>query len=456
MNDFLLQEVSLRWERDIFGVRQRGREAAAAMGLAHQDQVRIATALSDIGRLMLAHGRAVRVRFRAGLHPARLCVELAIRHPAPAGRLAPELFAPAARLVDTLDVLVGEEETTVAITRRLPNDGAGQDLAEMAGRARRTLAAAVIAQPLDELATQNEHLLSALEDLRRQRDRLEVLNRELEETNRGVMALYLQLSNELEETNRGVVALYAELDDKSAQLHAASEAKTRFLANVSHELRAPVTAIIGLIRLLSDPDSDPLTPAQVEQTDLIRNSATDLLSLVNDLLDLAKAESGRIVPQWRPVDLRELFGQLRGTVKALLPGPQVSLAVEEPAAGSAIESDEALLSQVLRNLLHNAVKFTEHGKVTLKAENREDTWVFTVNDTGVGIPAEAQERIFEEFYQVPGRLTSTGTGLGLPYARKVVTLLGGTLTVSSEPGRGSCFTVVLPSGDAEGRKGGRE
>src|SRR5262249_37768927 len=150
---------------------------------------------------------------------------------------------------------------------------------------------------------------------------LEVLNNELQETNKGVMALYLQLSNELEETNRGVVALYAELDDKSDQLRAASEAKTRFLANVSHELRAPVTAVIGLIRLLSDPDSDPLTAAQSEQIELIRGSATDLLALVNDLLDLAKAESGRIVPVWSRVDLRALFGQLRGTLKALLPGP---------------------------------------------------------------------------------------------------------------------------------------
>jgi signal transduction histidine kinase len=283
-----------------------------------------------------------------------------------------------------------------------------------------------------------------LDDVRRQRDRLEVLNNELQETNKGVMALYLQLSNELEETNRGVVALYAELDDKSDQLRAASEAKTRFLANVSHELRAPVTAVIGLIRLLSDPDSDPLTPAQAEQIELIRGSAMDLLALVNDLLDLAKAESGRIVPVWSQVDLRAVFGQLRGTLKALLPGPQVRLEVDDPPEGSTIESDEALLSQVLRNLLHNAVKFTERGSVLMRAEKHDRQWVFAVEDTGIGIPRDAHERIFEEFYQVPSRLRAGGTGLGLPYARKVVILLGGALTVRSEPGQGSVFTVSLP------------
>ena len=117
------------------------------------------------------------------------------------------------------------------------------------------------------------------------------------------MALYTQLSEELEETNRGVVALYAELDEKSAQLREASEAKSRFLANVSHELRAPVTAIIGLARLLLDPRSDPLTAEQAHQVGLVQRSAADLLALVNELLDLAKAESGRIEPDWAAVDL---------------------------------------------------------------------------------------------------------------------------------------------------------
>jgi len=301
--------------------------------------------------------------------------------------------------------------------------------------------------PFDELVVQNQQLVHALDELRAQRDDLARLNAELEETNRGVMALYHQLSDELEETNRGVVALYAELDEKSVQLRAASEAKSRFLANVSHELRAPVTAIIGLGRLLADESSDPLTADQRRQVDLIRDSATDLLRLVNDLLDLAKAEAGRIEPNLTDVDLKAVFGQLRGTLRPLATRPEVDFVVEEPGVPS-LRTDEVLLSQVLRNLLTNALKFTESGSVRLTAARAGDDVEFTVADTGSGIPAEQHERIFEEFYQVPGStaLSGKGTGLGLPYARRLVDVLGGALLVSSEVGRGSTFTVRLPLG----------
>jgi signal transduction histidine kinase len=271
---------------------------------------------------------------------------------------------------------------------------------------------------------------------------------ELRAANESLTARYNQLSDELEETNRGVVALYAELDDKTAQLHAASEAKSRFLANVSHELRAPVTAVIGLSRLLADSASDPLTADQGRQVELIRSSATDLLGLVNALLDLAKAESGRIEPVVVDVDLRAVFGQLRGTLRAVHREPGVELIVSEPHAEQTLRSDEVLITQILRNLLSNALKFTERGQVTLT-----DRWPdggqrveFEVSDTGIGIPEALHERIFEEFYQVPGPVQArvTGTGLGLPYARQLARLLGGDLRVASTPGEGSVFTLSLP------------
>jgi signal transduction histidine kinase len=126
----------------------------------------------------------------------------------------------------------------------------------------------------------------------------------------------------------------------------------------------------------------------------------------------------------------------------------VELVVEEPPAPATIRSDEALLARVLRNLLHNGLKFTEQGEVRMRAETTDDRWRLVVSDTGPGIAPELHERIFEEFYQVPGSATGTGTGLGLPYARRLVTLLGGTLEVASEPGRGSTFTVTLPVGGA--------
>jgi signal transduction histidine kinase len=336
--------------------------------------------------------------------------------------------------------------TVVRMSRRLPPSAAPLT-AERMDDIRAGLAAHVPGTPLDELAVQNQQLISALDEVRAQRDDLARLNAELEETNRGVMALYHQLSDELEETNRGVVALYAELDEKSVQLRAASEAKTRFLANVSHELRAPVTAIIGLGRLLTDPSSDPLTDDQGRQVELIRNSATDLLSLVNDLLDLAKAEAGKIEPNLTEVDLKAVFGQLRGTLRPLVTRPEVEFVVEDPEVGP-VHSDEVLLAQVLRNLLTNAIKFTAAGSVRLSARRVDDDIELSVADTGSGIAPELHERIFEEFYQVPGShpLSGTGTGLGLPYARRLVAILGGALRVASSSGAGSTFTVRLPGG----------
>jgi signal transduction histidine kinase len=230
------------------------------------------------------------------------------------------------------------------------------------------------------------------------------------------------------------------------QLRAAGEAKSWFLANVTHELRAPVTAIIGLGRLLIDEASDPLTEEQGRQVKLIRGSATDLLALVNDLLDLAKAEAGRIEPNLADVDLKAMFGQLRGTLRPLATRPEVDFVVDEPAVPR-LRTDEVLLAQVLRNLLTNALKFTAAGHVRLTVREVDADVEFTVADTGPGIPPELHERIFEEFYQVPGSraLNGTGTGLGLPYARRLVGILGGALRVSSTRGEGSIFTVRLPT-----------
>jgi signal transduction histidine kinase len=214
---------------------------------------------------------------------------------------------------------------------------------------------------------------------------------------------------------------------------------------VSHELRAPVTAIIGLTRLLADPASEPLGSEQHRQVDLINGSAADLLILVNDLLDLAKAEAGRVEPEWSEVDLRALFGQLRGTLRPLATRPDVDFVIEEPAVPT-VRGDEVLLARVLRNLLTNAIKFTAEGSIRLASRLVDDDIEFTVTDTGTGIPPELHERIFEEFYQVPGSkaISGRGTGLGLPYARRLVGILGGALRVDSVPGKGSTFTVRLP------------
>ena len=373
-------------------------------------------------------------------------LRVVVRNPLPGGaaELGPQLSL-VGRLVDMMEVGDDETGTVVRMARRLPAS-APKLTPDRMDDIRAGLARHVPGTPLDELNVQNQQLIAALDEVRAQRDDLARLNAELGETNRGVMALYNQLSEELEETNRGVVALYAELDEKSVQLAAASEAKSRFLANVSHELRAPVTAVIGLTRLLSDPSSEPLGTEQRRQVELISGSAADLLSLVNDLLDLAKAEAGRIEPEWSEVDLRAVFGQLRGTLRPLATRPEVDFVVDEPGVAT-LNTDEVLLTRVLRNLLTNAIKFTTEGEVRLAARPAGADVEFTVSDTGAGIPPELHERVFEEFYQVPGSrpVSGRGTGLGLPYARRLAGILGGGLRVESEPGRGSTFTLSLPA-----------
>jgi signal transduction histidine kinase len=440
----ILLRRRLRAEQDVFVVRQFAREVARSLGMERQDQTRIATALSEVGRVILASARDAEVVFtvmRNGV--SELWVAVENLELGGAARLAPQLEQ-VGRLVDSMEVGDDETGSYVRMARRLPA-GVPELTRDRMDEIRESLAKHVPGTPLDELNVQNQQLIAALDEVRAQRDDLARLNAELEETNRGVMALYHQLSEELEETNRGVVALYAELDQKSEQLRDASEAKTRFLANVSHELRAPVTAIIGLVRLLNDPASDDLSGEQHRQVDLIGGSATDLLSLVNDLLDLAKAEAGRIEPSWTDVDLRTMFGVLRGTLRPLATRPDVEFRIDEPAV-PAIRSDETLLGQVLRNLLTNAIKFTAQGSVTLSVRKAGSDLEFVVTDTGVGIPPELHDRIFEEFYQVPGSqaVSGKGTGLGLPYARRLVGILGGAMRVDSTPGVGSTFTVSLP------------
>ncbi|MFC7279818.1 ATP-binding protein [Paractinoplanes rhizophilus] len=437
--------MRLRVAQDVFVARQLGREVARAVGLEEQDQTRLATALSEVGRVLIALGQVADVAFVVEVNGVPT-LRVAVENSSPGGDagIGPRI-AQVGRLVDTLEVDDGEAGTVVRMARRLPAS-APRLTPERMDEIRAGLAAHVPSTPLDELSEQNQQLIAALDEVRAQRDDLARLNAELEETNHGVMALYHQLSEELEETNRGVVALYAELDDKSEQLREASEAKSRFLANVSHELRAPVTAVIGLTRLLLDPASERLGAEQRRQVELIGGSSSDLLNLVNDLLDLAKAEAGRIEPQWSEVDLRAVFGQLRGTLRPLATRPGVDFVVEEPRVAT-VRTDETLLARVLRNLLTNAIKFTAEGEVRLAVRARDGDVEFTVSDTGTGIPADQQERIFEEFYQVPGSqaLMGKGTGLGLPYARRLVGILGGGLRVESEPGAGSTFTVRLPA-----------
>jgi signal transduction histidine kinase len=439
--------------QDVFLARQRGREIAAAVGFVNQDQVRIATALSELGReVAVLEGTAtISLSLISAPAPA-MVIEAAWKGLLPGATSAEELrtvegIAAAAKLVDTCDVRWQEEQATVTLTRRLAPGGAAPTQDELTA-IRRAIRRSRPGNVLDSLRSQNQDLLEALEDLRARQEDLIRANSELEETNRGVMALHTELSEELGETNRGVVALYAELDDASTRLREASESKTRFWANVSHELRTPLNSVLGLSGLLLDAGSEPLSGEQRFQVELIRDSGAVLLSLVNELLDVAKAESGRLEAHVEPVDLALVFSQLRSSLRPLASNPGVALEVDEPTGVPVIRTDPVLLGRILRNLLGNALKFTEHGGVRChaRADGPRGNLEVVVADTGIGIPVEDQERVFEEFYQVPGpsQVRDRGTGLGLPYARKLAGILGGALTLTSEPGQGTTVTLRLP------------
>jgi signal transduction histidine kinase len=423
---------------DVFVLRQRARDASAAAGFDETDQVRVATALSEVGREVLAgpvNGSARFALTEGGRTLSVTVVGLPVAaSPGPA-------LAAVAKLMDAVEPAGPDDPSTVTLHKRLP---AGRSSA--AAAAVREVLAAAPTRPLEELRAQNQELIATLDQLTARQDELLRLNAELEETNRGVLAMYGQLSDELDETNRGVVALYAELDDRTVQLADASEAKTSFLANVSHELRTPISSVLGLARLLAGPGQAPLDQDQRYQVDMIIRSAEELLGLVNDLLDQAKAESGRLEPEVEDVDLGQVFADVQAAMKPLR-SAEVELRVEPPTGVPPVETDAGLLLHVLRNLVTNALKFTERGTVRLTARALSPLEVaIEVSDTGIGIANDDRERIFEEFYQVSGPLQARrpGTGLGLPYARRVARALGGDLTLTSELGVGSTFTVSLP------------
>ncbi|HYE40727.1 MAG TPA: ATP-binding protein [Ramlibacter sp.] len=262
------------------------------------------------------------------------------------------------------------------------------------------------------------------------------------------------LRSELEETNRGVLALYAELDAQAEQLRQATELKSRFLAYMSHEFRTPINSIRSLTRLLLDRVDGPLTEEQERQVTFIQDNAAEFAEMVDDLLDLAKVEAGRveISPAW--FEMVDLFSALRGMFKPVLTNPAVNLVFEEPHDVPKLYTDDRKLSQILRNFISNALKFTPRGEVRVSARlEGADHVTFSVADTGIGIAPEHLRTLFEDFAQVRSPLQQRlrGTGLGLSLSKKLAELLGGSVSVESVPGEGSVFTVTLPV-ELEGAK----
>ncbi|MRX08635.1 histidine kinase [Pseudoduganella sp. FT25W] len=433
-------QVGIDSAPDVVAVRQRARQIAGMLNFGVQDQVRIATAVSEVARCAygrLSGGRAT-FAINAQHKPPQLRVivsaEGAARPPASIEieTAPPQLdvaLVTAQRLMDDCSVVSASASSlNVVMNKTLPpmSEVQAQELSTQIGA---RLAAMPVQSTYTEIEQQNRELAQALAELRERQDDL------------------LALTRELEDTNRGVVALYAEIEEKAERLRKADEMKSRFLSNTSHELRTPLSSIRALTQLLLDRMDGPLTPEQERQVAFIASAAGDLSELVNDLLDLAKIEAGKVEVTMAPISIGEMFSALKGMLRPLTRHSTVELVFVEPAPTTLV-SDEGKVTQILRNFISNALKFTEQGQVVVElVDEAEGRITLAVTDSGIGISPENQQLIFEEFSQIehPLQRRAKGTGLGLPLCRKLATLLGGEVEVHSAEGQGSTFYLRLPA-----------
>jgi signal transduction histidine kinase/DNA-binding response OmpR family regulator len=439
-----LLSVAIQYEQDVVVARQRARQIAALVGFDGQDQTRIATAVSEIARNAFRYAGGGRVEF--GLEgdsvPQLLVVKVSDKGPGIedvalvlSGRYRSSTgmgigLIGAHRLMDRVEIRTARGAGTDVTLRKMLAPRTPLITPARVNKLVQELTTKPPVGPHEELQQQNQELLRALSELRERQDELMHLNRELEDT------------------NRGVVALYAELDEKADHLRRADEMKSKFLSNMSHEFRTPLNSIRALSKILLDRLDGELTVEQDKQVRFIAKAADDLTELVNDLLDLAKIEAGKT--EVRPVEFEvtNLFSALRGMLRPLLVSEDVKLVFDDPPASLVMYNDEGKVSQILRNFISNAIKFTERGEVRVSAAPSEDgrTVVLSVMDTGIGIHEEDQARIFEEFTQVANPLQGRvkGTGLGLPLCRRLARLMHGEVGVQSTFGVGSTFSATLP------------
>ncbi|MBW4634214.1 MAG: response regulator [Iphinoe sp. HA4291-MV1] len=442
--------LEIRYEQDVVQTRQQARAIAQALGFDAQDQARLATAVSEIARNAFVYAKGGTVEFWVDdSSPQNFWISIQDRGPG-----IPNLQAildgqytsktgmglgiiGTRRLMDRFEISsVPNEGTTVLMRKTLPKRTSKLTFQRLK-QIQDELANREPQNPFEEIQRQNQELLRAMEELRKREEQLTQLNRELEDT------------------NRGVVALYAELDEKADSLQKANELKTRFLSNMSHEFRTPLNSVVSLSRILLDRMDGPLTTEQEKQVRFMQKAAEGLLDLVNDLLDISKVEAGKIDVHPSDFKVSDLFATLRGMLRPLLAhNTSVALVFEEPVDIAPLHTDEGKVAQILRNFISNGLKYTEQGEVRLAAVMAGNTVTFSVTDTGIGIAPEDQKRIFDEFIQIESKLQKKvkGTGLGLPLSRKLAELLGGSIWVTSEVGKGSTFFASIPlvySGAAE-------
>jgi signal transduction histidine kinase/CheY-like chemotaxis protein len=416
------------------------RQATTLLGLDGYEQARLNTATAELIREVgLPAGTPLALDLRAVIdeHGAAKSLEVSLGVPLPiATRLRQSLdrggsdgnpnnpsgIVAARRLVDTLSF----------------RDDSGPPGVVLGLRLERGTAAALSPQRLAEVARELASQRAA-----DPRAEVEHLTRELARRDEMLRAL----RGELEDTNRGVMSLYAELDERAEYQRRAADLKSRVLSDMGHEMRTPIHSILSISQFLLQRLDGDLTDEQDKQVRIIRNTARDLAQFIDDLLDLAKAQAGKIPVRVEQFGVAQLFNTLRGIFRPRAQEATVPLYFDDPPEMPPLQTDESKLSQILRNFISNALKFTEQGEVRVSvAVGPDDAVTFSVTDTGIGLAPEHLSYVFEEFTQVdsPLQRRAKGTGLGLPLAKRLASLLGGEVTAQSSIGGGSTFSATIP------------
>ncbi|MCA2011021.1 response regulator [Cereibacter sphaeroides] len=294
----------------------------------------------------------------------------------------------------------------------------------------------------DELTSTNTELEEQTQALLESQRKLEEQQAELEEQNTQLESQ----TQQLEEQRDALARSRRQLEEQSDTLARESQYKSEFVANMSHELRTPLNALLIMSRLLAENRAQTMTDEQIRWASTIESSGQDLLALINDILDLSKIESGKLDLETAETDPQVVARKLVRGFEAQARAKGLALKAEVAKSAGVLDTDVTRLEQILRNFLSNALKFTEKGSVTLKVSGTADSVKFAVRDTGIGIDQTQQDAVFEAFRQADGTISRRygGTGLGLSISRELADLLGGEITLESEPGKGSTFAVTLP------------
>jgi signal transduction histidine kinase len=441
MNQFLLKS-EIRTENDIVWARKKTRELSQFLKLDKQEQTRLATAVSEIARNAFQYAGRGTIEFNLSLINERVFIVIQVKDNGPGIKYLKEVLEGtyvsregmgvgligSKKLVDDLIIDSDSQGTMITLKKVIPLRRTILTQAEL-----KALLDTFISQnqndPLDEIQKQNQEILLTVGALNEKKDELSRLNQELEDT------------------NRGVVALYAELDEKAESLRKANESKTSFLSDMTHEFRSPLNSILSIAEILLEEAKLENKPDREKQVSFIMKAARSLSDLVNDLLDIAKIEAGKIPVRVEKFTSYELMSTLRGLMRPIaLSNPSVNLIFENIEQEIWLQTDEGKVAQILRNLLSNAIKYTEEGEIIVASKRQGDEVHFSVKDTGIGIDDDHLDIIFSEFTQIDHSLQSKvkGTGLGLPLSKKLATLLGGDLRVVSNKGEGSEFILCLP------------